>query len=134
MAFAVAVPAVVGRSPPGALRVFRLTPAVVDDLLAITVVAVGYTERLDALWLTLMLFASLVMRRPHQPRLAPMASRHHDQPSSRGPAAADDETGRYWSFRPVGGRLVIVRWRWPDATSGATRPGDNFMSARVGRR
>ena len=44
IAFAVAVIAVVGRHLPPALRTFLLTLAVVDDLLAISIIAVFYTE------------------------------------------------------------------------------------------
>ncbi|WP_258725440.1 Na+/H+ antiporter NhaA [Cellulomonas sp. NS3] len=46
IAFAVAVIAVVGRFLPPALRTFLLTLAVVDDLLAITIIAVFYTDDL----------------------------------------------------------------------------------------
>ncbi|WP_315095430.1 Na+/H+ antiporter NhaA [uncultured Cellulomonas sp.] len=51
IAFAVAVLAIVGRSLPNALRAFLLTLAVVDDLLAIVVIGVFYTEDVSALWL-----------------------------------------------------------------------------------
>lgn len=51
IAFAVAVLAVVGRGLPPALRTFLLTLAVVDDLIAITIIAVGYTESLAFGWL-----------------------------------------------------------------------------------
>ena len=51
IAFAVAVLAIVGRSLPNALRAFLLTLAVVDDLLAIIVIGVFYTETVSALWL-----------------------------------------------------------------------------------
>lgn len=44
IAFAVAVIAVVGRFLPPALRVFLLTLAIVDDLIAITIIATFYTE------------------------------------------------------------------------------------------
>lgn len=47
IAFAVAVLAVIGSSLPSALRIFLLTLAVVDDLLAITVIAVFYTDELS---------------------------------------------------------------------------------------
>lgn len=47
IAFALAVLAVFGRGLPGALRVFLLTLAVVDDLLAIIVIAVFYTRGVD---------------------------------------------------------------------------------------
>jgi NhaA family Na+:H+ antiporter len=46
IAFAVAVLAVFGKGLPVAIRTFLLTLAVVDDLLAITVIAVFYTEEI----------------------------------------------------------------------------------------
>ena len=68
IAFALAVLAVVGTHLPVALRTFLLTLAVVDDLLAITVIAVFYTRDLAPLFLLasivpLVLFAALVQRR-----------------------------------------------------------------------
>lgn len=68
IAFAVAVLAVISTHLPSALRTFLLTLAVVDDLLAITVIAVFYTEDIDlaALGLALIplaLFAVCVQRR-----------------------------------------------------------------------
>jgi NhaA family Na+:H+ antiporter len=51
IAFALAVLAVVGRSLPVALRAFLLTLAVVDDLGAITVIAIFYTEQIALGWL-----------------------------------------------------------------------------------
>ncbi|MFT4189560.1 MAG: Na+/H+ antiporter NhaA [Aeromicrobium sp.] len=47
IAFAVAVLMVAGRGLPLALRTFLLTLAVVDDLLAIVVIAIFYTETVD---------------------------------------------------------------------------------------
>ncbi|MGV9252980.1 Na+/H+ antiporter NhaA [Streptomyces sp. NPDC003697] len=47
IAFALAVLAVIGTSLPNALRAFLLTLAVVDDLCAILIIAVFFTERLD---------------------------------------------------------------------------------------
>ncbi|NMO05079.1 Na+/H+ antiporter NhaA [Gordonia sp. TBRC 11910] len=68
IAFAVAVLAVVGTHLPSALRTFLLTLAVVDDLLAIIVIAVFYSSQLNfaALGLALIplsLFAIAVQRR-----------------------------------------------------------------------
>lgn len=47
IAFAVAVLAIVGSHLPAALRTFLLTLAVVDDLIAITIIAVFYTDDLQ---------------------------------------------------------------------------------------
>jgi NhaA family Na+:H+ antiporter len=46
IAFAVAVLAIIGSHLPTGLRLFLLTLAVVDDLLAITIIAVFYTDQL----------------------------------------------------------------------------------------
>ena len=53
IAFAVAVLAVISSHLPNGLRTFLLTLAVVDDLLAITVIALVYTERLHVHYLAL---------------------------------------------------------------------------------
>jgi NhaA family Na+:H+ antiporter len=68
IAFALAVLAVVGRHLPSAMRTFLLTLAVVDDLLAIVIIAVFYTAHLSILPLLaaavpLILFTVLVQRR-----------------------------------------------------------------------
>jgi NhaA family Na+:H+ antiporter len=68
IAFALAVLAIIGRHLPTALRTFLLTLAVVDDLLAIVIIAVFYTANLSLLpllaaALPLGLFAVLVQRR-----------------------------------------------------------------------
>lgn len=68
IAFALAVLAVVGPHLPAALRTFLLTLAVVDDLLAIVVIAVFYTGDLRPLpllaaLLPLAVFTGLVQRR-----------------------------------------------------------------------
>ncbi len=68
IAFAVAILAVVGTHLPAALRTFLLTLAVVDDLFAITIIAVFYTSDLHLLplvvaLLPLALFTLAVQRR-----------------------------------------------------------------------
>lgn len=80
IAFAVAVLAVISTHLPAALRTFLLTLAVVDDLLAITVIAVFYTAKINlgALLLALIpltVFAVLVQRRiRHWWLLIPLAA------------------------------------------------------------
>ncbi|MBB2989705.1 NhaA family Na+:H+ antiporter [Mycolicibacterium iranicum] len=69
IAFALAVLAVIGRNLPSSLRIFLLTLAVVDDLIAITIIAVVYTSSLSfapllAAVVPLALFAWLVRRYP----------------------------------------------------------------------
>lgn len=51
IAFAVAVLAIVGRGLPNALRAFLLTLAVVDDLIAIMVIAIFFTDDVSLPWL-----------------------------------------------------------------------------------
>jgi NhaA family Na+:H+ antiporter len=70
IAFAVAVLAVINSHLPSGLRTFLLTLAVVDDLLAITVIALFYTDELHLPYLLLALlplaaFAALVQHRIH---------------------------------------------------------------------
>ncbi len=55
IAFALAVLAVLGTHLPSALRSFLLTLAVVDDLIAITIIAVFYSSDLALQWLALAL-------------------------------------------------------------------------------
>ena len=67
IAFAVAVIAVVGKFLPPALRIFLLTLAIIDDLIAITIIATFYTESISLPWLALALlplagFAFLVQK------------------------------------------------------------------------
>ncbi|MBF4163230.1 Na+/H+ antiporter NhaA [Nocardioides acrostichi] len=68
IAFAVAILAVISTHLPSGLRTFLLTLAVVDDLLAITIIAIFYTSDLEPLFLLLGLvpigvFALLVQKR-----------------------------------------------------------------------
>ncbi|ULE32902.1 Na+/H+ antiporter NhaA [Mycobacterium sp. IDR2000157661] len=68
IAFAVAVLAVISTHLPAALRTFLLTLAVVDDLLAVTVIAVFYTDDINSTalllsFVPLALFAFCVQRR-----------------------------------------------------------------------
>ncbi len=68
IAFAVAILAVISTHLPSGLRTFLLTLAVVDDLLAIMIIAIFYTDDLDLLFLALALipiglFGLLVQRR-----------------------------------------------------------------------
>lgn len=60
IAFAVAVLAIVGSHLPSALRIFLLTLAVVDDLLAISIIAVFYSDDIDPVPL-LLAFIPLVL-------------------------------------------------------------------------
>ena len=69
IAFALAVLAVISSHLPSALRIFLLTLAVVDDLIAITIIALFYSENVNATMLFLMLvplaaFTALVQRAP----------------------------------------------------------------------
>lgn len=69
IAFALAVLAVIGRHLPANLRIFLLTLAVVDDLIAITIIAVVYTGSLAfppllAALVPLALFGWVVRRHP----------------------------------------------------------------------
>ncbi len=79
IAFAVAVLAVISTHLPSGLRTFLLTLAVVDDLLAITVIALFYTDALHLGWLLLALvpiaaFGVLVQKRIwHAWLLVPLA-------------------------------------------------------------
>lgn len=59
IAFAVAILALLGRHLPPALRTFLLTLAIVDDLIAITIIAVFYTGDLQLGFLALAALPSL---------------------------------------------------------------------------
>jgi Na+:H+ antiporter, NhaA family len=79
IAFAVAILAVISTHLPTGLRTFLLTLAVVDDLLAITIIAVFYTEEVHPLWLLAAVvpvaaFAALVRRGYGASLLLPLAA------------------------------------------------------------
>ncbi|MPV49236.1 Na+/H+ antiporter NhaA [Pseudactinotalea sp. HY160] len=76
IAFAVAVLAIIGSHLPGALRIFLLTLAVVDDLIAITIIAVFYTDSIELVPLllglaTIAAYAMIVQRYRQTFRLRP---------------------------------------------------------------
>ncbi len=79
IAFAVAILAVISTHLPSGLRTFLLTLAVVDDLLAISIIAIFYTDELELLFLALAVlpiaaFGLLVQKRIRSPwLLAPLA-------------------------------------------------------------
>jgi NhaA family Na+:H+ antiporter len=79
IAFAVAILALISTHLPSGLRTFLLTLAVVDDLLAITIIAIFYTDDLHAEYVALALvpiaaFAVLVQKRIATPwLLVPLA-------------------------------------------------------------
>ncbi|HTJ33046.1 MAG TPA: Na+/H+ antiporter NhaA [Dactylosporangium sp.] len=52
-ALALGLLALVGRGVPEQVRVFLLTVFVVDDLLALVIIAVAYSEHIEAMWLVL---------------------------------------------------------------------------------
>lgn len=60
IAFALAVLAVIGTHLPSALRSFLLTLAVVDDLIAITIIALFYTSSINPAWLGVAVLALAV--------------------------------------------------------------------------
>lgn len=79
IAFAVAVLAVVGRHLPSAVRTFLLTLAVVDDLIAITIIAVFYSADLNlglllAAAIPLALYALVAYRGERLFHLSPAAA------------------------------------------------------------
>ncbi len=60
IAFAVAVLAIIGSHLPSALRIFLLTLAVVDDLIAISIIAIFYTDHIELVPLAIALAVIVV--------------------------------------------------------------------------
>lgn len=79
IAFAVAVLALIGSHLPGPLRIFLLTLAVVDDLIAIVIIAIFYTEEIQLVPLalglvTIVVYGALAQRHRELFRLKPAAA------------------------------------------------------------
>ena len=79
IAFAVAVLAIIGSHLPSALRIFLLTLAVVDDLVAIAIIAVFYTDTIQTLPLllalaTIAVYGAIAQRYRRFFRLRPSAA------------------------------------------------------------
>lgn len=77
IAFAVAVLAIMGSRIPAGVRLLLLGIAIVDDIIAITVIAIFYTDGISFTWLALGvagLLAVFVMQRLNVSRIAPYAA------------------------------------------------------------
>jgi len=143
IAFALAVLALCGRGLPRALRTFLLTLAVVDDLLAIVVIAVFYADAvsLPALGGALVVVAAcgvvLRMRRPRWWVVAPLAVTAWALMHASGVHAtiAGVLVALTVPARPVHGertpRTVRYGERWRPFTSGVAVPLFAFTAAGV---
>jgi NhaA family Na+:H+ antiporter len=76
IAFAMGVIGLLGRRVPPALRLLLLTVAVVDDLGAVMIIAIGYTKHIDLAWLlaaTIVIVAMIALNRLRTRRVWPFA-------------------------------------------------------------
>lgn len=62
IAFALGVLAIFGRGMPAAARIFLLALAIFDDLMAISIIAIFYTSKLEPTWLIVAAFVALAFR------------------------------------------------------------------------
>ena len=62
IAFALGVLAIFGRGMPSAARIFLLALAIFDDLVAISIIAIFYTTKLEPIWLFASAFIALAFR------------------------------------------------------------------------
>jgi NhaA family Na+:H+ antiporter len=62
IAFALGVLAIFGRGMPSAARIFLLALAIFDDLIAISIIAIFYTTKLEPAWLIASAFVAAVFR------------------------------------------------------------------------
>ena len=127
IAFAVAVLAVVGRSLPNALRAFLLTLAVVDDLLAIIVIAVVYSESISFAWL-----GRIAGRRPRCSACSHAADHHGVAPGAARAAGlgAHARVGRARDDRRRGARPRRPAARRTTARSTASPRTSSTAGAR----
>ena len=134
IAFALAVLAVLSTHLPTALRTFLLTLAVVDDLLAITVIAVFYTDHLSPVPLALAvipigLFGLAVQRGIHQWWVLGAAGHRRLGAGTRQRRARDGRRGGPGLHRPRAGQA-----RPPDSRTVRTHVAAGvcrFRGARV---
>lgn len=114
-AFALGIVAVLGAAVPSPLKIFLLTLAIVDDMLAIVVIALVYTETLHPKWLLgalACIVLMLAMRRAGATRpigylLPAVALWVCVLESGVHPTAAAVVLGLMTPARPIGGRAVL---------------------------
>lgn len=70
IAFALGVLAIFGRGMPSAARIFLLALAIFDDLIAISIIAIFYTTKLEPLWLIASAVVATVFRFAEKARYA----------------------------------------------------------------